>query len=236
MQSDYEKGLKKFLEFHGFKTYDYNLVETALTHSSYIYDRGLKYTACYERLEFLGDAVLKLITSEYLYRTFPEADEGKLTQIRSVIISDEVLAGIAMEINIADYIKMSESEARDGGREKHSILACAMEALLGAVYISGGYKDIETFVVKHMVGLIDDLIHNRSVYNAKTLLQEYTQSKSKVLPVYTTIRETGKSNNKTFFVEVSYNNEVLAEGSGKTKRSAQQEAAFLACKKLKIIE
>ena len=117
MQSDYEKGLKKFLEFHGFKTYDYNLVETALTHSSYIYDRGLKYTACYERLEFLGDAVLKLITSEYLYRTFPEADEGKLTQIRSVIISDEVLAGIAMEINIADYIKMSESEARDGGRE-----------------------------------------------------------------------------------------------------------------------
>ena len=103
MQSDYEKGLKKFLEFHGFKTYDYNLVETALTHSSYIYDRGLKYTACYERLEFLGDAVLKLITSEYLYRTFPEADEGKLTQIRSVIISEQNLKLLGTTFSYDDY-------------------------------------------------------------------------------------------------------------------------------------
>ena len=234
MQSDC-KNIDDFLNINGFKNYDKNLVKTALTHSSYVNDNGGNFFECYERLEFLGDAVLKLITSDYLYKTFPDANEGKLTKIRSVIISDEVLAKIALEIGLSSFIRLSEAEERDGGQKKQSILACAMEALFGAIYLSGGYRDVEVFVIKHMTGLIDDLNNNRSIYNAKAVLQEYTQAESKIVPEYKTIKETGKANDRTFFVEVSYNGQVLAAGSGKTKRSAQQEAAFIACKKLKLI-
>lgn len=232
MQSD----CKKFLNSLGFEKFDEKLVLTALTHGSYTNDNGGSYLDCYERLEFLGDAVLKLITSEYLYKTFPEHKEGKLTQIRSVIVSDEVLAHIAEKIGLSDFIRLSEAEERDGGRKKTSILACALEALFGAIYLSGGYCDVEAFVIKHLSSLIDDLNNNRSVYNAKAILQEYTQALSKVVPEYILIKETGKSNNKTFYVEVKYNGESLAKGAGKTKRAAQQDAAFFACKKLKLIE
>ena len=235
MQSDCKK-INEFLNGLGFKIFDENLVLKALTHSSFTNDAGKSYFDCYERLEFLGDAVLKLITSEYLYKTFPEHKEGKLTKIRSVVVSDEVLAQIANKIGLSDFIRLSDAEKRDGGSQKTSILACALEALFGAIYLSGGYKDIEDFVVQHITTLIDNLNNNRSVYNAKAILQEYTQAQSKVVPEYNIIKETGKPNNKTFYVEVKYNDEILAQGMGKTKRSAQQEAALLACKKLKLIE
>lgn len=235
MQSDC-KNIDEFLNINGFQNYDINLVITALTHSSYVNDSRGSYFECYERLEFLGDAVLKLITSEYLYKTFTDSNEGNLTKIRSVIVSDEILAQIALKIGLSAFIRVSEAEEKDGGREKQSILACAMEALFGAIYLSGGYKEVESFVIKHMNKLIDDLNNNRSVYNAKAVLQEYTQAESKVVPEYKTVKETGKANNKTFFVEVRYNGQMLGQGEGKTKRAAQQEAAFAACKKLKLIE
>lgn len=234
MQSDC-KNINDFLHKLGFGKFDENLVKTALTHSSYTNEHDGRYTDCYERLEFLGDAVLKLITSDYLYKTFPDADEGKLTKIRSVVVSDEVLAKIAADIKIAPFIILSDAEASDGGRSKQSILACVMEALFGAIYLSGGIKEIEAFVIPKMLPLIDDLNNNRSVYNAKALLQEYIQANAKVVPEYRTVKETGKANAKTFFVEVLHDGQVLAQGVGKTKRAAQQHAAFEACKKLKII-
>lgn len=228
--------LKEFLSCNGFENYDIELVKKALTHTSYTSDNGFSHLESYERLEFLGDAVLKLVVSDYLYRIFPEHKEGQLTKIRSVVISDEILAKIGLKIGMDQYIILSDSEKKDGGARKTSIVACAMEALFGALYLSGVYKDLEKFIINNLKDLIFEINENKSVYNAKALLQEYTQSQSKVVPEYVVTKEAGKAHNKTFYVAVKYLDEILGEGKGKTKRAAQQEAAFFACQRLNLIE
>lgn len=231
MQSDcYD--LIKFLKKIGLN--DDELIQKALTHPSFVADNNQSYCECYERLEFLGDAVLKLISSEYLYEKFPEYKEGDLSNIRSFIVSDETLAKIAQKIGLVDLIKVSHNDA--SLKQLESVCACAFEAVLGALHLCGKDTELKEFFECNFSQLIDDIANNRLILNPKAILQEYTQSDTKSLPVYETINETGAAHNKTFEIKVSYNGETLASGSGKTKKAAQQDAALAACEKLNLIK
>lgn len=236
MQSDCSKqNLTSFIENLGFKGFSKELVEVALTHPSYAKEHNLSYDKCYERLEFLGDAVLKMATTEYLYEKYPDKNEGELTKIRAVIVSDEIIHKVSQKIGLEKQIKLGSTEIKSQSQKLESIQACAMEALFGALYLSSDKDVLKTFIIKELSETIDDIANNNTVYNAKALLQEYTQSKTKEIPVYDIVEESGAAHDKTFKVSVSYKKEILATAEGKTKKHAQQEAAFLACKKLGLI-
>lgn len=235
MQSDFEE-IKKLEKIFGIKIQNQKLFEKALTHSSYTKENNIDSIENYERLEFLGDAVLKLCVSNILYKKFPEYLEGDLTKIRSIIVSDNTLAEIAKKIELSKLIIMSKKEEKMGGRERKSILACAFEAVLGAYYLQGNFEEVSTFLEKAFKKLIKEVDSNFEKYNAKAVLQEYTQSQSKETPVYEVIEEIGPQHNKIFVVKVSYKNKVLASGQGKTKREAEQACAYEACVKLGVID
>lgn len=233
MQSDSsELKLYDFIKSLGFAEFSKELVLIAFTHSSYTKEFSLPAEKCYERLEFLGDAVLKMATTEYLYEAYPDKSEGELTKIRAIIVSDEILHKVAQNICIEPYINVSSAERKVGGQKLESIQACVMEALFGALYKSSDKKLLNEFIIKNLKQIIEDIVSNKTIYNAKALLQEYTQAKTRELPQYHLVEETGKAHEKTFTVSVFYKDKCLATASAKTKKQAQQEAAFLACKKL----
>ena len=219
----------------GIETLTPDLYKKALTHPSYIQDNNLPYTDCYERMEFLGDAVLKLTVSDLLYRVFPDSREGEMSKIRAILVSDNMLAEIAKKNGLADIIIMNKSEEKHGGRKLNSICACAFEAVLGAYYLDGKFKEIRSYIEKTFSPLIKDVKDNLPIYNAKEILQEYTQGLTKERPVYTVINESGPEHKKQFEVQVSYREEVLATEVGKSKKDAEQKAAYVACKKLGVI-
>lgn len=237
MQSDCsDRSLKLFLENLGFKNFSEELVNIAFTHSSFTKEKNLSYLNCYERLEFFGDAVLKLVVTEYLYNKYPDATEGFLTKIRGVVVSDEILHKIATKIGIEPYIKLSDADYKAQSYKLESIQACVMEALFGAIYLSGDINFLKNFIVKNLESIIEDIANNKTVYNAKAILQEYTQQKTKDLPEYKLVSEFGEAHNKSFVMSVSYKGQVLGEATAKTKKAAQQEAAFQACIKLGLIK
>ena len=219
----------------GIETLTHDLYKKALTHPSYIQDNNLPYTDCYERMEFLGDAVLKLTVSDLLYRVFPDSREGEMSKIRAILVSDNMLAEIAKKNGLADIIIMNKSEEKHGGRKLNSICACAFEAVLGAYYLDGKFKEIRSYIEKTFSPLIKDVKDNLPIYNAKEILQEYTQGLTKERPVYTVVNESGPEHKKQFEVQVSYRDEVLAAEVGKSKKDAEQKAAYVACKKLGVI-
>lgn len=214
----------------------YELYDRALTHSSYTYENKLCAVDNYERLEYLGDAVLKLVVSEYLFERFPEYREGELTKIRAVVVSDAKLAEVASQMNLGDYIIFGTSEARSGGRKKASNLACAFEALLGALYLDGKMVEIRTLICDQLESMITEIDMSKTKDNYKAALQELTQSEGGVLPTYRTVRETGPSHNRIFHVEVSINGEMMGMGTGKSKKEAQQQAARQALETLNALE
>lgn len=237
MQSDCsDKDLASFISKLGFKDFSLDLVVTAFTHSSYTKENDESYLKCYERLEFLGDAVLKMAVTDFLYKKYPDAHEGELTKIRSIVVSDEILYKLAQKLNIENFIKVSRAEERCGGKKLESIQACVMEALFGALYLSSDRCFLGKFIVENLNEFIEDVASNKTVFNAKAMLQEYTQAKSKELPEYSILKETGAAHNKTFFVQVAYAGNVLASAEGKSKKQAEQQAAYNACKMLGIIE
>jgi ribonuclease III len=201
------------------------LYDQALTHSSFTYESKESPLANYERLEFLGDAVLKLCISELLFARYPDYREGDLTKIRAVVVSDMVLARLAEELQLGDYMIFGQSEAKSGGAKKPSNLACAFEALLGALFIDGQYPAARTLLHELLWDVVDEVDNNKMKDNFKAALQEYTQGEGMGLPDYTVLKETGPSHKRTFYVEVSINANVLGTGKGKSKKSAQQEAA-----------
>ncbi len=215
---------------------DENLLDEALTHPSYNFENNKENAPDYERLEFLGDSVLRLAASNYLFSKYKEYPEGKLTKIRSFLVSDEFLYKIALKLNIKQYINIGIHEEKNGGREKESILACAMEAILGAIFKNCGYNTAQNFIYKiydDMVINIDEILLS---YNSKEILQQYTQNIGKDLPVYKVLDEKGLEHNKTYIVNVFYRGEELGVGSAKTKKEAEKNAALNALKKLNIIE
>lgn len=222
-------------EIFGIKTVDGELYKKALTHPSYTQDLNLDHTQSYERLEFLGDAVLKLTVSDVLYNMFPESTEGEMSKIRSIVVSDNTLAQIAKEKGLDKLIILSKHDEKQGARNLNSICACSFEAVLGAYYLDGKYKQVRKYIEKTFTSYIKDVKDNFAKYNAKEILQEYTQAKDKNRPVYRVVGELGPAHKRVFEVEVSYNGEVLATESGLSKKDAEQKSAYSACVKLGII-
>lgn len=212
------------------------LVKQALTHPSYTKENNLDSLESYERLEFFGDSVLKLFTSKLLYETYPSAPEGELSKIRSILVSDAILAQAGGKIGIDKLIILGPAEEKQGGRRRESNIACALEAVLGAYYLSGKRDEIENFIKDYIMIYAEDVDKHFEKYNAKDILQQYTQGIDKTLPVYRTVSITGPAHKPEFNVEVEWNGEIIAQASGKTKKEAQQNCALEACKKLGITE
>jgi len=223
-------------EFFGDKA-DKKLLTLALTHPSYTKEGGdVDSLENYERLEFFGDSVLKLFVSKLLYETYPDYPEGKLSKIRSILVSDLTLSKIAFEIGIDKEILLGHAEEKQGGRKRESNLACALEAVLGAYYLSGKEKAAEEFISKYVLPYASDIDEHFERYNAKDVLQQYTQGIDKTLPEYTTLSIQGPAHAPVFEVELSWHGEVIAVCHGKTKKEAQQECAYEACKKFNLIK
>ena len=215
---------------------DVTLVEKALTHPSYTKELNLDELLSYERLEFFGDSVLKLFTSKLLYNTYPDYPEGDLSKIRSILVSDAILSKIALEIGVDKRIKLGPAEEKQGGRKRESNLACSVEALLGAYYLNGKTIEIEDFIAHYLMPYAKDIDEHFEKYNAKDLLQQYTQSVDKTLPTYRTVAVHGPAHKPEFEIEVVWQDKVLATARGKSKKEAQQNCAYEACKNLGVIE
>ena len=214
---------------------DESLVEKALTHPSYTKELNLDDLLSYERLEFFGDSVLKLFTSKLLYNTYPDYPEGDLSKIRSILVSDNILSKIALEIGVDKLIKLGPAEEKQGGRKRESNLACSLEALLGAYYLNNKTDEIERFIAQYLMPFAKDIDEHFEKYNAKDLLQQYTQGIDKTLPVYKTIAVHGPAHKPEFEVAVEWQDKILATAFGKSKKEAQQNCAYEACKALKVI-
>jgi ribonuclease-3 len=216
------------------KINDEGLFKKALTHSSYTNENKISCLDNYERLEFLGDAVLKLAISEILYKKYPEYSEGQLTKIRAVVVSDSMLGQISNEVGLDKLVILGEHDNKL--RKLESIRACVFEAVLGAYYLDAKAAELWKFLEEIFTPYIEDIDKSSEKYNAKAVLQEFTQGKTKEVPEYRLVKEAGPAHNKTFTVEVVYRGEVLGSGQGKTKKEAEQKGALEACKILGVVE
>ena len=224
--------MKQVQDIFGIKTENEELYRKALTHPSYTKEKELAYTENYERLEFLGDAVLKLMISDILYKKYPLAAEGELSKIRSIAVSDNTLSKISEQIGLNQLIIASQHDIKQGVRKLESVTACSFEAVLGAYYLDGKFKELLKVVENIFIPYIEEISNNFGKYNAKAILQEYTPGQPKETPVYKLVNTTGPDHNKTFEVEVAYQGKIIASGSGKSKKDAEQKAAYEACIKL----
>ena len=212
-----------------------DLVNEALTHSSYANESKNKKITHNERMEFLGDSVLSLIVSDYIFTKFKSLPEGELTKVRANVVCEPALAAKARSINLGKYLLLGKGEELTGGRTRSSILADAFESLLGAIYIDGGLEMVRDFVLIRMTDVMELACSGSFFKDYKTQLQELLQSKTTDKIVYQVVREFGPDHDKTFCVEISVNNEVLGSGEGKSKKLAEQSAAQLAIEKVRIM-
>lgn len=207
------------------------LLQRALTHRSALNEKNSSADASNERLEFLGDAVLELATTEFLFETFPDEPEGILTAYRSALVKTESLAEIAQQLELGEKLHMSKGEEATGGRENIGILADTMEAYLGAVYLDQGMDAVITLLKKILFPKIEEIIENKLYKDAKSYLQEVVQSLGHETPTYEVLTEVGPDHDKEFTVAVSVDGKIVGRGTGRSKQSAQQEAAREALKK-----
>lgn len=199
------------------------LLDLALTHRSFLNESSEPESN--ERLEFLGDAVLELLISEYLYLKRPSDPEGILTAARSAIVRTETLAEVARNLKLGEFLKMSKGEEKSGGRTNTSLLANATESIIGALFLDGGIATASAFVENHILPVAETIIEANNFKDSKSLLQEKIQELGYPSPLYKTVSETGPDHDKTFIVAVFAENHELANGSGKSKQTAQQQAA-----------
>lgn len=230
------KEIKKLLKKLGIKDIKEELLNEALTHPSFNFEKNAENAPDYERLEFLGDSVLRLCMSEYLFDKYPDYNEGKLTKIRSYLVSDEYLAKIAVVLNLGSCLNIGIHEEKDGGREKESILACSLEAVFGAVYKSSGFESIKEIIYNLYRSSDEDIDNILLSYNSKEILQQYTQSLNRDLPEYKIIKESGPAHKKIYEIAVFYHNNEIGRGKAKTKKEAEKIAALDAINKLNIKE
>ena len=200
------------------------LLRQALTHSSYANEKHMRKLSDNERLEFLGDAVLEIISSDFLYRNYTELPEGELTKLRASLVCEPTLAACAKEIGLGKYLHLSHGEDQTGGRNRKSILSDALEAVIGAIYLDGGFTNAKEFVEKY---ILTDIEHKQLFYDSKTILQEVVQGQHEHL-TYVLVEETGPDHDKSFTVEARVGERVIGAGSGHTKKAAEQEAAYQA--------
>ncbi|MDQ5951584.1 MAG: ribonuclease [Patescibacteria group bacterium] len=209
---------------------DSALLETALTHRSALNEKQSRATESNERLEFLGDAVLELATTRFLYAKFPVESEGVLTSYRSALVKTTSLASVATELGLGQQLKMSKGEEATGGRENPGLLADTFEAVLGALYLDQGFEKAEEFLHKTLFIHLDQILTDGSYKDAKSELQERVQALGFSTPDYEVIEEVGPDHDKTFTITVSVGNKVVGQGTGRSKQQAQQAAAENALK------
>lgn len=212
---------------------DQNLLTESLIHKSYSYENLASKLKHNERLEFLGDAVLELVVSDLLMEHFPEAAEGELSRLRASIVNETQLATVASKLELGKLIYLGKGEEQTKGRTKNSILANTYEAVLAAIYMDGGYDKVYTVVQDQFLPLIAQIKKTGFDRDYKTRLQEEMQNRYKKVPRYQIKEETGPDHNKTFRVEVSIKGRLLALGSGKSKKEAEQDAARFALQVIK---
>lgn len=211
------------LEIAGYRFRDAGLVETALTHSSYLHEHPDLAAEDFERLEFLGDAVVDLVIGEELYRRFPDATEGQLTAFRASLVSSPALAEVGRALGLPEKARLGRGEDDTGGRGRLGLAASLYESLIGAVYVDGGFDRARAMVLETMGGLLDATTSS-SPKSAKTMLQEWAQSAKLALPMYRVLEMSGPEHRRDFVVEVDVAGTV-ARGSGTSKREAQENAA-----------
>lgn len=231
MKSEKEriKKLESLARKLSIKINNLQIFNQALIHSSYAHEQkeSIGYN---EKLEFLGDAVLNLVTSEYLYQKFPEANEGILSKLRARIVSEPVLSMNARQMDIGQYLLLGRGEDSTGGRDRDSILANTFEAIIGAIYLDSGLDEAYKFIIEHM----ESEMNACNISDYKSQLQEYTQVKIKKIPVYRVVDEIGPEHEKIFDVELLIDNVVCGRGKGRSKKQAEQLAAQMALEKIKI--
>ena len=199
------------------------LLRQALTHSSCANEQKINKCDDYERLEFLGDAVLELVSSDYIYREHPEMSEGKMTKYRSSIVCEPALAFCAREFGLEEYIRLGKGEEATGGRKRDSIISDVMEAVIGAIYLDSGMDEAKDFIHRF---ILSDLEHKQLFYDAKTILQEEVQKENGAALHYELVREDGPEHDKTFVVDVLINGIKAGSGTGHSKKTAEQQAAY----------
>lgn len=232
MEDKYQQFGKRF----GISFNDKNLLEQAFTHRSYINENKNSGLSHNERLEFLGDAVLELITTEFLYDKFPEVSEGILTAYRSALVRTETISRVARKMGMNELLKLSKGEARDEGKARDYILANTFEAFLGALHLDQGYEVVKKLVADLLFQEIEEIIETGSWKDSKSRVQEYAQENYGETPHYEIISATGPDHDKKFVVAVFFGEKEIARGEGKSKQQAQQNAAKKALEKEGVLK
>jgi len=215
----------------GIKFNDISLLERALTHRSFL-NENKSVDKSNERLEFLGDAVLELIVSDYLFRKYPNRPEGELTSFRSALVRTESLAEASRELDFGKYLRLAKGEEESGGRDKDYILANTFEAILGAIYIDQNYQECKNLVTKILISKIEHIVENRLDIDGKTKIQEMAQAKFGHTPTYVVLKESGPDHDKKFVVGIRIGKKILGKGKGSSKQRAEEAAAQKAVKSI----
>ncbi len=224
-----QKPLEELEQKIGYSFQDKRLLKQALTHSSFANEQKINKYDDYERLEFLGDAVLELVSSEFLFRENAKMTEGQLTRMRASMVCEQALAYCAKEFGLEDYILLGKGEEMTGGRTKDSIISDVMEAIIGALYVDNGMEEAKAYIHRF---ILSDLEHKQLFYDAKTILQERVQQKNQGTLHYELIREEGPDHDKMFVIEAKIDDKTIGAGQGRTKKAAEQQAAYEALKSM----
>ena len=222
--------LNEFQSKIGYTFKNRHLLEQALTHSSYANEKHMKKHSDNERLEFLGDAVLEIVSSEFLFINYPQKPEGELTKLRASIVCEPTLALCTKPLDLGKYLRLGRGEDHTGGRKRKSILSDALEAVIGAIYLDGGFTNAKEFVLRF---IMTDIENKQLFYDSKTILQEVVQASYKEELCYRLVGEEGPDHDKHFMVEAWIGEVLIGKGEGHKKKAAEQEAAYQALLKLK---
>ena len=222
--------LKAFEKILGVIFKDRALLTQALTHRSYLNENPEISGGHNERLEFLGDAVLELVITEYIYEKFPEKPEGELTSLRASLVNSNMLGAVASELDFNNFLLLSRGEARDVGRARQYILANTYEAVVGAIYLDRGYVQARDFIIRILAPKISEILEKKLYRDAKSLFQEEAQDRVSITPTYEVSKEWGPDHDKHFIVGVYLGKDLVAEGEGPSKQEAQQQSAEAALK------
>ena len=218
-----ERQLRELQETIGYEFKDRVLLKQALTHSSYANEHKMDHSHCNERLEFLGDAVLELVTSDFLYHKYADLPEGELTKTRASIVCEPTLAACAGDIRLGERLYLGKGEEATGGRLRNSVVSDAFEALIGAVYLDGGLACARELITRFV---LNDIEHKKLFYDSKTILQEMVQSRQDGPLTYELVREEGPDHDKHFEVCARMGEQEIGRGEGRTKKAAEQMAAY----------
>ena len=224
------RDLRELEQKIGYEFHNKQLFRQAMIHSSYANEHRLDKLECNERLEFLGDAVLEVVSSDFLYHHHKKSPEGELTKTRASIVCEPTLALCAGEIRLGEYLLLGKGEEATGGRNRNSIVSDAMEALIGAIYLDGGFANAKEFIHRFV---LNDIEHKQLFYDSKTILQEMVQSMGEGTLSYELLKEEGPDHNKEFEVCARIGERIVGYGTGRTKKAAEALAAYRGILKLK---